>query len=278
VSAPDEQPDDPYIPAEALEAVGQTPKKSEKAMGFWEHLEELRGTLIKSGIVFAIFAAAIAFYIPEFNAALMSPLTDVKAEYPDIVIEIGTQGIMEGLGIIIQICVCGGLALATPFILFFIGQFVAPALTEKEFKAVAPMCFSALALFLAGAAFSFFVLVPSTLRMAIEVNKTLGFAFRWTADSYYSTTLWFVIGVGASFEFPLVIVLLVWLGIMTTEFLRAHRRHAVIAIFVLAAVVTPTQDPINMSIFAAPLYLLYEIAIIVAGRVEKRKRLAEASS
>jgi sec-independent protein translocase protein TatC len=276
VSAPNQEPSDPYIPAEALEAVGAT-GKTEKAMGFWDHLEELRGTLVKSVFVFLIFAGAIAFYVPEFNALIMSPLDAIKAQYPNVVIEIGTVGVMEGVGIIIQLCVFGGLALASPFILFFIGQFVAPALTEKEFRAVWPMCFSAMVLFLGGAAFGFFILVPSTLRMAIEINTALGFAIRWTADSYYSTTLWFVLGVGGSFEFPLVVVTLVWLGIVSTEFLRKYRRHALIAIFVLSAVITPTQDPINMSIFAAPLYLLYEVSIIVGSRIEKRKLAQRAA-
>jgi sec-independent protein translocase protein TatC len=81
-----------------------------------------------------------------------------------------------------------------------------------------------------------------------------------------------VLGVGASFEFPLVIVLLVWLGVMTTEFLRKYRRHAIVVIFVLAAIVTPTPDPITQAMFAAPLYVLYEIAILASSRVEKRKK------
>jgi sec-independent protein translocase protein TatC len=83
---------------------------------------------------------------------------------------------------------------------------------------------------------------------------------------------WLVLGVGASFQFPLIIILLVWLGLMTTAFLRKYRRHAVIVIFVIAAIVTPTPDPVTQSMFAAPLYLLYEIAIIASSRVEKRKQ------
>jgi sec-independent protein translocase protein TatC len=81
-----------------------------------------------------------------------------------------------------------------------------------------------------------------------------------------------VLGSGAVFEFPLVIVLLVWLGIITTDFLRKYRRHAIVVIFVIAAIVTPTPDPVTQTIFAAPLYLLFEISIIVSSRVEKRKK------
>ena len=151
------------------------------------------------------------------------------------------------------------------------GQFVAPALTPKELKAVLPLCISAFVLFLLGAAFAFFLLVPSTLRVSVEINQIFGFAIRWTPGSYYSLVTWLTLGVGVSFEFPLVIVLLVWLGVMTTDFLRKYRRHAIIVIFIIAAIVTPTPDPITQTMFAIPLYLLYEIAIIASSRVEKRK-------
>jgi sec-independent protein translocase protein TatC len=76
------------------------------------------------------------------------------------------------------------------------------------------------------------------------------------------------------FEFPLVVVLLVWLGIITTEFLRKYRRHAIVLIFVIAAIVTPTPDPFTQTLFAAPLYALFEISILVSTRVEKRKKIA----
>jgi sec-independent protein translocase protein TatC len=80
-----------------------------------------------------------------------------------------------------------------------------------------------------------------------------------------------VLGVGAVFQFPLVIVLLVWLGIVDTAFLRKYRRHAIVAIFVLAAIVTPSTDPLSQTLLAAPLVALYEVSIFVAARVEKRR-------
>ena len=207
----------------------------------------------------------------EFNDVLMRPLTQLKVDFPAVIIELGTTSIMEGFNVVIQMCVLGGLGMSLPFILFFVGQFVAPALTPKELKAVLPLCISAFVLFLLGAAFAFFLLVPSTLRVSVEINQIFGFAIRWTPGSYYSLVTWLTLGVGVSFEFPLVIVLLVWLGVMTTDFLRKYRRHAIIVIFIIAAIVTPTPDPITQTMFAIPLYVLYEIAIIASSRVEKRK-------
>lgn len=268
MSQPDDHHEDPYTPAEAL----PPPSPREKPMGFWEHIEELRGTIIKSIVVFVIFAALIGYFIKEFNHVLMWPLHHVKGEYPGLVIELGTTTIMEVFNMIIQMCVLGGLLLALPFILFFVGQFVAPALTEREMKAVLPLCISAMFLFLMGAAFGFFLLMPSTVRFAIDLNATFELAFRWTVGSYYSTLTWLVLGVGAAFQFPLVIILLVWLGIMSTAFLKKYRRHAIVVIFIIAAIVTPTPDPITQTIFAAPLYALYEIAILVSRRVEKKRQ------
>lgn len=265
VSDPENQSDTPTDAADP-----SLPR--EKPMGFWDHLEELRGTIIKSVVVFVVFATAIGIYMKEFNDILMMPLMKIQAEYPAVVIELGTNSIMEGFNVVIQMCVLGGLALSLPFVLFFIGQFVSPALTEKELKAVLPLCASAVVLFLLGAAFAYFLLLPSTLRVSVEINQIFGYAIRWTPGSYYSLLTWLVLGVGASFEFPLIIVLLVWLGVMTTDFLRKYRRHAIVLIFIIAAIVTPTPDPITQMMFAVPLYLLYEIAIIASSRVEKRKK------
>jgi sec-independent protein translocase protein TatC len=264
VSEPEEFTNEP-VPESAR------PPGRDKPMGFWGHLEELRWTLVKCAVAFTIFAVAIGIFMTEFNQFLMWPFYRATAEYPGLVVELGTSTLMEGFNMVIQMCVLGGLACSAPFMLFFIGQFVAPALSEKELKAVLPMCASAFVLFLAGATFAFVLLVPATVRMAIEINKSFGLAFRWGVGSYYSALSWLVLGVGAAFEFPLVIVLLVWMGIVSTAFLRKYRRHAFVLIFIIAAIITPTPDPITQTMFALPLYALYEIAILVSSRVEKNR-------
>jgi sec-independent protein translocase protein TatC len=240
-------------------------------MGFWDHLEELRGTLIKSGTVFLAFVALTGYYLFEFTQVLKAPFQRVAAEYPGLGIELGTATPMEGVSVLLQLCMLGSLMLSAPFVLFFISQFVAPALTPKEMTAVRPMCVSAFLLFLAGAAFGFFVLLPAAVRVTIEINQKFEWAFRWTVGSYYQMLNRLVLGVGASFQFPLVIVLLSWLGLVTTGFLRKYRRHAIVVIFVISALVTPSTDPLIQTLLAAPLYVLYEVAIILAARVERRR-------
>jgi len=227
-------------------------------------------------VAFLICATVIGYYSTEFMDVIKWPLLHVAKEYPGVDTKLGTLSIMEVFNMVIQLCIFGGLLLASPFILFFIGQFVSPALTVKELKAVKPLCASALFLFLLGSSFSFFLLMPSTVRIAIELNQAFGLETRWTAGNYFTTLSWLVLGTGAVFEFPLVIVLLVWLGIITTAFLRKYRRHAIVVIFIIAAIVTPTPDPITQTLFAAPLYALFEISIFVSSRVEKRKRAGRA--
>ena len=244
----------------------------EKAMGFFDHLEDLRWTLIKCTITFVVFASLIGYFLLEFKHVLEWPLTSVWASYPGRTFEkLGTVTIMEGFNVAIQMCIFGGFFLAAPFCLFFVAQFVSPALTKKEMKAVLPMCVAAGILFAIGATFSFLLLVPSTVKVSIELNDYFEYTTRWTPGSYYSMLTWLVLGTGASFEFPLVILLLVWLGLISTAFLRKYRRHAIVLIFIIAAVVTPTPDPFIMTIYAVPLYLLYELAILASTRVEKRR-------
>lgn len=240
-------------------------------MSFWEHLDELRATIIKSMCVFGLFAVLIGYYLKEFNRVLEQPFHQVAAEFPEVDLRLGTQTPMEGINVIIQMCMFGGLLLAAPFVLFFIGQFVAPALTRREMKAVLPMCISASLLFLLGASFGFFLLVPTSLRVMIEINQSMDWDLRWTVGSYYTILTRLVLGVGAAFQFPLLIVLLSWLGLVSATSLRKYRRHAIVAIFLIAAIVTPTSDPLIQSVFAAPLYMLYEVSILAVQRIEKHR-------
>lgn len=247
------------------------PDPREKPMGFLEHLEELRWTLVKCAVVLAVAATAVGYFLKEFNAVLLWPLRHVQAERAGLTLELSTRSVMESFGIIIQLCGWGGLALAAPFMLYFIGQFVAPALNEKERRLILPSGFSAFVLFILGSAFGFLLLVPSTLRVSLEINDLLGFSTTWTPDSYYSLLTWLVLGVGLAFEFPLLIVIAIYFGLLRVETLRKFRRHSIVAIFIIAAIVTPTPDPFTQTMFAVPLYVLFELAVLVGARVQARR-------
>lgn len=241
-------------------------------MGFLDHLEELRWTLIKCAIVFALIVAVIAYYMKEFAWVLNWPLDHVRAEYPQLKTDLVTNSPMAIFDVVISICVTGGFILSLPFFLFFFGQFVAPALTKRELKVLIPTALAAFLLFLAGATFSYFLLVTSTIRVSFELNELLGYQVLWTADKYYSLLMWMVLGVGAAFEFPLLIVLATYMGLVEVATLKKYRRHAIVVFFIVSAIVTPTPDPFTQTMFAAPLILLYELAIIASAMLGKRRR------
>lgn len=247
-----------------------------KAMGFLDHLEDLRWTLIKCAVVLCVFVTLIAYQLQETSDILLRPLHHVLADYPQIKTGLVTNSPMGVFSVIIDMCLIGGLVLSLPFWLFFLGQFVAPALTKRELKVLLPTALSALALFLGGAAFGFFLLAPSTIRVAIELNVAMNYEVMWTADRYYSLLMWVVLGMGGAFEFPLLIVLAVYMGLIEVATLRKYRRHAIVVNFIIAAVITPTPDFINQTLFAVPLIVLYEVAILVASQL-KRRRTDEAN-
>jgi sec-independent protein translocase protein TatC len=240
-------------------------------MGFLDHLEALRWTLIKCAVVFGIFVTLIAYWVDDFSKWLGWPLERVKAEFPKMSTDLITNSPMGVFSVIIDICLIGGFVMSLPFVLFFAGQFIAPALTKRELKVLMPTCFSAFILFLGGAAFGYFLLVPSTIRVSFQLNEMLHYTVMWTADRYYSLLLWLVLGMGAAFEFPLLIVLAIYMGLIKVATLRKYRRHAIVVIFIIAAVITPTPDPFNQSLFAIPLIVLYEIAILVGAQFTPRR-------
>ena len=243
-----------------------------KTMGFLGHLEELRWTLIKSAVVFGIFVTVIAYQLDRATEVLNWPLHQVQAEFPKLKNDLVTTSPMSVFSAVIDICMMGGVVLSLPFWLFFVGQFVAPALTKKEIKVIVPTGLSALILFMIGTAFGYFLLTPSTIRVAFELNQMLGYTVMWTADRYYSLLMWMTLGMGAAFEFPLLVVLAVYMGFIEVATLRKYRRHAIVVIFIIAAVVTPTPDPFNQTLFAVPLIVLYELSIWVSAMLGRRKQ------
>jgi sec-independent protein translocase protein TatC len=267
------EPSPDFYEEETLESAGAGPRG--KPMGFLDHLEELRGTLIKCAVVFAVMVVLIAYHLKEFSWVMNWPMDSVRADYPQIKVDLVTTSPMAVFSVIISMCVMGGFVLSLPFFLLFVGQFVAPALTRRELRVLLPTVFAALVLFLAGAVFSYFLLVTSTIRVSIELNELLGFTSNpWTAEKYYSLLVWMVLGVGAAFEFPLLIVLATYLGLVEIATLKRYRRHAIVACFIIAAIVTPTPDPFTQTIFAVPLVVLYEAAIWVSVLVGRRRPAA----
>ncbi|MBC9888853.1 MAG: twin-arginine translocase subunit TatC [Opitutae bacterium] len=245
-------------------------------MTFLEHLEELRHVLFKSALAFFIALMVVAVLFLKFKQFLVAPLETAMANHgvTEALVTTGPFGVFSFL---LQMGFMGGISLASPFILYFVATFVAPGLNVREKRVLLPGCAVGLILFCLGCLFSYFVLIPAALNVSIYLNKLLGLELIWRADRYISLLLWMVLGIGLSFEFPLAITLLVYVGILNQQQLKNVRRYAVVGFFVLAAIITPTGDPFTQLLMAVPMWLLYEGAIIVAGIIErKRKREYEA--
>jgi sec-independent protein translocase protein TatC len=237
------------------------PKKG--AMPFLEHIEELRRRLIKSFLA-VIIAAAVAFVFAERLYKFVTlPLGDVKLHFTEI-----TGSFMAYF----KIAIYAGLIVASPYILYQLWRFVSPGLHLKEKRAVFPLVISSTILFLTGAAFCFFVVLPFAIQFLVSYAEGEMIPII-TVSSYISFAGMMLLGFGLSFELPVVGYVLGRIGVVNARSLSKGRAYAVIAILVVAAILTPTPDIFNQLLMAVPLYLLYEVTIIVVKLTGKKKEI-----
>ena len=249
---------------------------SEGQMTFLDHLEDLRWTLVKSFSAFGVACILIGLFLTKFSALLRWPYAFAVSGRDIEMAGLINTSILGVFSVIFYLLLGGGFALSLPFILYFIGQFVSPGLNERELGLLRPACLAAFVLFFLGATFSFFVLVPAALRASIIFNEMLGFAPMWTAASYYGLLTWMVLGVGIAFQFPLVLMILVFLEILSHAQLVAFRKYSIVLFLCIGAVVTPTTDPVTFILLAVPMSLLYELAIFGARRIEGKKSVTSS--
>ena len=240
-------------------------------MTFLEHLDELRIVIFKSAASFLLAFMLVAVFFRQITGLLRTPIEKAMSNH-GITEALVTTSPFGVFSFLLQMGFMGGIALASPFILYFASSFIAPGLTDKERRTLLPGAIVALLLFTIGCIFSYVVLVPSALNVSIYLNKLLGFSLVWAADRYMSLLMWMVLGIGLSFEFPLIITILVYVGILTYEQLKSFRRYAIVLIFVLAAFITPTADPITQSLMAGPMLILYEASIWVSRFIERKRK------
>jgi sec-independent protein translocase protein TatC len=168
-----------------------------------------------------------------------------------------------------EVVLFGGVILSTPVILYQLWRFIAPGLMPNERQYVWQIVFFTSFCFLAGIAFGYFVLVPTALKFFAAFG-TQNIDLNIAADRYISFILSLIAGAGLVFELPMISYFLSKLGFLTPAFMRHYRRHAIVVILIIAAVVTPTPDIITQSLLAAPMFLLYEVSIFVSKFAQKK--------
>ncbi|MBS1595390.1 MAG: twin-arginine translocase subunit TatC [Bacteroidetes bacterium] len=167
----------------------------------------------------------------------------------------------------IQISIVLGVVFSFPYIIWEIWRFIRPALSETEARKSGRIVVFSSVFFFIGVAFAYFLIVPFSLNFAYGYQISGQVSNMFTLDNYISFVTMMMLGSGAIFELPMIIFFLAKMGIITAQFMRNYRRHAIIVILILAAVITPSPDMFTMTIVAIPIYFLFELSIVVAARV-----------
>jgi sec-independent protein translocase protein TatC len=244
---------------------------------FLEHLEDLRKMLFRAIIALVACMGLCLVFVKPILLVLEHPLSQAAAkkgiEFDKLLIAYTP---MSSLNTIMQTALMGGVILALPFVLFFVGQFILPALTPREKRLLLPTFGIGGLLFLGGVTFCYFLVLPQTLIYLIELGDWINLRFSWALDEYLSFIVQFLIAFGLSFELPLVIVILAKLGIVSKSFLTRYRRHSFLTIFIFTTCMMPTTDLFSLMAMAGPMYLLYEISIYCVGWIEKDRARRES--
>jgi sec-independent protein translocase protein TatC len=249
----------------AREAV--TKRADLPGMSLMEHLDELRKRIVRSAIFLGLgFLAAWAFH-DRFVGFIQAPLNHIGKSL------VFTHP-MDPLNLDLQVSLVGGAILASPFILFQVWMFIAPGLYQKERRFVIPFMGATVGLFLTGAAFGYYYVLPGALKILI-VDFGHNFTSMVTIEEYSSFFLSIILGLGISFEMPILIFFLALFGIVSPRFLWKNIRYAILAVFLVAAIITPSPDPWTMCIYAVPMLILYLIGIGVAWWVHPSHRRAK---
>jgi len=188
-------------------------------------------------------------------------------------------GPVSSIMVAMKLALWGGLLVSAPFLFYFLGQFVLPALHYHEKKLLYQAVGIGTGLFFLGVIFCYFIITGVALAATVQFAQWLGFgASEWRGDEYVSFVTKFMLGMGLSFELPVVILVLVKIGMLDYQALARFRTYMVVVNLVAAAIITPSGDPFSMLLFAAPLQLLYEVSVFIAwlwDRKERKLREAE---
>ena len=250
----------------------QTAGTGEKEMPFLDHLEDLRWTVIRMLVTLAIAMTLSFIYRVELMEIIQRPLHAVSAEIPK---QLQALGVADSITISFKLAFYAGIVLSFPLLLFFVAQFVLPGLTAVEKKYLYPALAVGTGLFLSGVFFCYFLVLPITLDFLYSDAQKMGFNPQWTIEKYVSFVTQFTVSFGLTFEMPVVVLFLVKVGLLSSALMQKTRAYAVLIIFVVAAIITPTTDVLSLMCLALPMLVLYEISIWLAKYVEAKAARAE---
>jgi len=231
-----------------------TPSADTEIMPLMEHLRELRKRLIRAFIALFIATGISFIFAKQVFVILIAPMGDTPPQ---------ALKPTESLGNYMKVALISGVTLAMPFIVYQVGRFLAPGLTKNEKRYMLLLVPGATLCFVTGVAFAYFVMLPAAIPFLQGFMSDI-IEQRWAIGEYLSFVTSLLLWIGLAFELPLFVYFLAKIGIIDTEMLTKNRKYAIIIIAVLAAVITPTVDPLNMALVMGPLVILYELGILLS--------------
>lgn len=244
------------------------------SMGFWEHLEELRTRLLRilAGVAAGYLAALV--FAESMWMAIQEPAAAVlqRLGYPPYLVVLDPGDAFSIL--YVRLPIVAAVFLSSPWTLWQVWRFVAPGLFRKERRLAGPIVISAAICFLAGGLFGYWVALRYGLEFLLGFTRTVRVVPAISMDRYFDLFANVLLGVAFLFELPVVLFLLGLVRVVTAGFLLRHTRYAVLAIVVLAALVTPTQDIQSLALFAGPMIVLYFVGLFAVWVLELGRRRA----
>ncbi len=241
-------------------------------MSLAEHLGELRVRLIRVFIAVGVAAIVGWVFFDPVLGFLTRPYCQVPAEFRALDESCGliATRVLEEFSVRIKIALVVGLFLAAPVVFHQVWRFITPGLTSKERRYTLPFVIGSVVMFVAGGAFAFYV-IPRGLRILLGIGGGQ-IVTLLSAGEYFSFIMTTIVAFGLIFEVPLLLVFLSLLGIVNSDQLRRFRSYAIVANFFIAALITPTTDPVTMLFMAGPMVVLYETSILAARLIERSRR------
>ena len=245
------------------------------SLTFWEHLDILRGSLIRM-LVAAIVAGVAAFLLKDwlFDVVLAPSSSDFITYrllgVEPFRIELVNTGLTEQFMIHMKVSLVAGILIASPYILYLLFRFISPALYDNERRYSVRLTVAAYLMFLFGMAVNYFVIFPLTVRFLGTYQVSDDIHNLLTISSYVDTLAMMSLVFGIVFEIPVISWLLARFGLLKSVWMSRYRRHAIVAIVIVAAVITPTSDVFTLFMVSLPIWLLYEASVLIVRITEKK--------
>lgn len=242
-----------------------------EGMTFWDHLDELRAVIIRTLLVTVVMAVAAFCLKDELFAVVLAPASSDFPTYCWLGVEpfalhLMNTGLTEQFLVHMKVALYAGLLVASPYIIYSLFGFIAPGLYDNERLTARKIGVSAYVMFVAGTALNYWLIFPLTVRFLGTYQVSEAVSNMLTIQSYVDTLISMCLVMGIVFELPVVCAILGRMGFLSRDLMRTYRRHAIVAILVVAAIITPTTDVFTLLIVALPIWILYEVSIFLTKK------------